>query len=89
MSLEVAVTLVVAWAPHEGSPGTTNLLPISHNFLLLSVYSCTTPTAQAVLLECLIRQVCHMGIIGTLFHCYFTLVGNKLRETVIKSTTEE
>ena len=39
----------------------------------------TIPTAPAVLrLECLIRLVCHFGAIGTLYHCYFTLVGRLL-----------
>ena len=40
-----------------------------HSLMLLSV----------LLLECLIRKVCHIGLTGTLFHCSFTLVGNNIK----------
>ena len=41
---------------------------------LIYIYRYTDPSV--LLLACLIRKVWHIGYVGTLFHCSFTLVGN-------------
>ena len=64
----------------EAQATTNNVVHMHRDCLFLRnfycyQYRCST---SCTYLECLIRELCHIGYVGTLFHCFFTLVGNKL-----------